>query len=102
MAEATPDIVLSDHELSLAAGDRLVLYTDGVVEAASRSGEFFEIERLRNTLRSERSLTGEEWADTLLQRLTHWRGTSELELEDDLTLVVLDAPNVRSVPDRGL
>jgi sigma-B regulation protein RsbU (phosphoserine phosphatase) len=38
--------VTVDGELALAAGDTLVLYSDGVVEAAAASGAQFGLERL--------------------------------------------------------
>lgn len=39
-----------DHQVQLHAGDRLVLYTDGIVEAASPLGEMFGTARLDTAL----------------------------------------------------
>ena len=85
-----PDARYTTTELALTPGDRLVLYTDGVVEAASPSGEFFDPMRLREMLQQHTELSPETWADRLLERLTEWSGKPALELDDDLTLVVLD------------
>ena len=85
-----PDARYTTTELALTPGDRLVLYTDGVVEAASPGGEFFDPMRLREMLQHHIELSPETWADRLLERLTEWSGKAALELDDDLTLVVLD------------
>lgn len=80
-------------ELSLDPGDRLVLYSTGVVEAASPDGKLFSPLRLRRLLLDEGSFSAEEWADRVLARLTAWIGKGDLRLDDDLTLVVLDIPD---------
>ena len=80
-------------ELSLYPGDRLVLYSSGVVEAASPDGKLFSPLRLRRLLLDEGSFSAEEWADRVLARLTAWIGRGDLRLDDDLTLVVLDIPD---------
>lgn len=67
-------------ELRLAPGDRLLLYTDGVTEALSPSGEPFGEERLRDLLASSGDL------DAILSRLAEWTGREALD--DDVTLVV--------------
>ena len=89
----------STTTLSLAAGDRLVLYTDGVVEAASPGDEFFETARLQETLVSGADLSADRWAGHLLDRLTTWSGKARLELDDDLTVVVLDVPGVGGIAE---
>ncbi|MXW35666.1 MAG: serine/threonine-protein phosphatase, partial [Chloroflexi bacterium] len=80
-------------ELSLEPGDRLVLYSTGVVEAASPDGKLFSPLRLRRLLLDEGSFSAEVWADRVLARLTAWIGKGDLRLDDDLTLVVLDIPD---------
>jgi phosphoserine phosphatase RsbU/P len=71
----------------LARGDRLVLYTDGVIEAFNPRGELFELEGLIALLGSSRD-EPERFADAVLARLAAWRG--DRGATDDLTLVVLD------------
>ena len=40
------DRAFAEHSFTLAPGEMLFLYTDGVTEAANRAGEFFRIKRL--------------------------------------------------------
>ena len=91
-----PNATYTTTELPLSPGDRVVLYTDGVVEASAPNGDFFETERLRDTLQSRSELTAERWADHLLEQLTQWCGRASLELDDDLTVLVLDIPGPQS------
>jgi phosphoserine phosphatase RsbU/P len=76
----------SDVQLSLQDGDRVVLYTDGVIEAADRTGEFFGRERLSQLLESTASMAASEAADKILERVCSWSRAQE----DDLTIVVCD------------
>lgn len=83
--------VYAATELRIAAGDRLLLYTDGVTEARSPAGELFGDERLRDLLASAAGESAEKLADTLLERLAAWCGRAPGEaLDDDVTLLVVD------------
>lgn len=79
--------VYSSRELRISPGDRLLLYTDGVTEAVSPSGEPFGDERLRELLASSPG----PLADSLLERLARWTGRGPGEsLDDDVTFVAAE------------
>jgi phosphoserine phosphatase RsbU/P len=83
--------VLSSAEYSstkqpLRKGDRLLLYTDGVIEAASGAEEEFGQERLSRLLTASAGNTAEEMADLILSTVQDWASTQM----DDLTVVVCD------------
>ena len=44
-----PDMMYDQHSITLAPGDTVVLYTDGVTEAMNTEGEQFGVERMRQT-----------------------------------------------------
>jgi phosphoserine phosphatase RsbU/P len=71
---------------TLAKGDRLLLYTDGVVEAANSDEEEFGQERLGKLLVSSAGMTVEETADLIFSTVQGWAATQM----DDLTVVVCD------------
>lgn len=76
-------------ELSLQPGDRVLLYTDGVVEARSPAGEEFGVDRLADLLVRE-SASG-LLPSEVLRRLVH--GCLEFQggrLRDDATLLLLE------------
>ncbi len=77
-------------EETLAAGDRVILYTDGVIEATALSGDFFDPARLEAALTEGRDLAPDAWSEDLLDRLKAWTGKSTLKHDDDFTVVVLD------------
>ena len=76
-----------ETSVPLAPGDRLVLFTDGIPEAQSPSGEAFGDDRLQKVVAEGAGLAADAFASLLLERVAAWTGrTSEA---DDLTLVVL-------------
>jgi sigma-B regulation protein RsbU (phosphoserine phosphatase) len=70
----------------LLKGDRLLLYTDGVVEAANADEEEFGHERLSSLLRTSENMTAEEAADLILNTVRGWSSAQA----DDLTVLVCD------------
>jgi sigma-B regulation protein RsbU (phosphoserine phosphatase) len=80
------DAVYSNKTLALEAGDRLMLYTDGLVEARNARGELFGEDRLSAELLDSASLTADAAADRIVKSARQW---AKLQ-EDDLTLLVCD------------
>jgi sigma-B regulation protein RsbU (phosphoserine phosphatase) len=74
----------------LEPGDRFVLYTDGITEAPSSSGEEFGMERFKGFLAEHAGLSALELCDALVKRVAEWCGSSAREQHDDLTLIVVD------------
>jgi phosphoserine phosphatase RsbU/P len=73
----------------LAPGDRFVLYTDGITEAPSLSGEEFGMDRFKSFLAEHAASPAQELCDALVKHVTAWSGNSR-EQHDDLTLIVVD------------
>jgi sigma-B regulation protein RsbU (phosphoserine phosphatase) len=82
------DGVYAQGEASLESGDRLVLFTDGVTEAANHDDEEFGEERLRSLLVENRSLGAPELQKRILSRVAEFCGGN---FRDDVTLVVVSA-----------
>jgi sigma-B regulation protein RsbU (phosphoserine phosphatase) len=70
----------------LEAGDRLLLYTDGIVEAANRSGEFFGQEALGALLCQTSGVAPTDAADRIISAVEQWA----VSQDDDLTVLVCD------------
>jgi serine phosphatase RsbU (regulator of sigma subunit) len=88
---------LEEGMVRLAAGDRVILYTDGVTEARSPGGEFFGEERLYDELRAlPRELSAEQIALSLRETVRAFSQSDELE--DDMTVVVLCVPERAAAP----
>jgi sigma-B regulation protein RsbU (phosphoserine phosphatase) len=76
----------TEKEIAIAAGDRLVLFTDGVSEAAGGDGEMFGEQRIEELVSAHRHASAEELQQRIADAATHFSGG---ELADDLTLVVV-------------
>ena len=87
-----PDASYPTCEVSIGRGDRLVLYTDGVVEVANTADEFFGQEGLRTFVAANSDLSTDGFADALLSHLQRRSGRSRPgpAFEDDLTFAVVD------------
>jgi sigma-B regulation protein RsbU (phosphoserine phosphatase) len=80
-----------EERLSLEPGDLLVLYTDGVSEAANAAGDMFAEERLYEAVAAmPGELTAREVAERLLGTLRDFLDGTEPQ--DDVTLVVVRVP----------
>jgi sigma-B regulation protein RsbU (phosphoserine phosphatase) len=72
-------------EVQLAPGDTLVMYTDGVTEAASEAGEEFGEDRLIEILRCQRHLPVPKLLETIVAKVQEF---SDRKQADDITLVI--------------
>ena len=75
-------------EIELRAGDRLLLFTDGVSELRSPSAEEFGEERLIELLIQKSGLDAKALRDRIVQDVVDFSGG---EFQDDATLLVLCA-----------
>ncbi|MFN2168410.1 MAG: SpoIIE family protein phosphatase, partial [Anaerolineae bacterium] len=72
---------------SLDPGDILILYTDGVIDAQARDGEFFGQERLLEVMQPVRGRTATQVEEMVLDAIHRFVG--EAPRFDDLTLMVV-------------
>jgi DNA-binding LacI/PurR family transcriptional regulator/serine phosphatase RsbU (regulator of sigma subunit) len=84
MTEVAPE-ASEQGELRLAPGDVLLLYTDGVLNARSASGELYGHERLQAQLALTGHLPVQAIRDGILREVMSWMDVQD----DDVTLVVL-------------
>jgi sigma-B regulation protein RsbU (phosphoserine phosphatase) len=77
-----------EHEVELAPGDRLYVYSDGVPEAMDAADNPFGADRLLAQLDQTRSETLDEALGSLLLRIDNWRGGARVH--DDLSVLALE------------
>lgn len=80
-----PHATYSECDFPLMAGDRFLLYTDGLPEAQNPAGEFFGTEPLKRCLSEASSQSSQRLVDLLTQRVSNWAKTAQ----DDLTLIAI-------------
>ena len=79
---------LVDFPLTLSGGDLLLLYTDGVIEAANGIDEEFGIDRLRETLALSASGGAKAVVDAVSEAVAAFVGTAPQS--DDITLIAVE------------
>jgi len=78
-------------DLPLEPGDRHVLYTDGIPEAANAAQKFYGTDRFANFIEKHDALGAEQFADAFLTELANWTGQSIGQGQnDDVTLLLFD------------
>jgi len=83
---AAPFDSFRERRLEIRAGDRLLLYTDGLVEARNGAGEMFGEERLTAAFASSVHAATEEAAGAILAAVERWSA----QQDDDRTVLVCD------------
>jgi len=81
------NVRLEEREITVAPGDLLIFYTDGVTEARNASGELFGEERLRETIAAAPASNAGELVDAVVTAVEDF--TDATPQIDDFTLVVV-------------
>jgi sigma-B regulation protein RsbU (phosphoserine phosphatase) len=81
------EVDFEEKSLVLEPDDRLLLYTDGVVEAQDEQGNFFGLSRLCSAFGAQRAHPPEAMIRKLLEELRAFRGKDEFQ--DDISMVAL-------------
>jgi serine phosphatase RsbU (regulator of sigma subunit) len=82
-----PGAQFSDTSLTLAQGDVLTLFTDGVTEQENEQGEEFSVDRLKEVICREETESAAAVVAHVSEAVSAFAG--EKEQADDLTVVVL-------------
>ena len=83
-----PGMTYEENETTLAPGDSVLLYSDGLVEAHNHQRDMFSFPRLRDLVGSSPVDGGAALIDFLMDELAEFTGP-DWEQEDDITLVTI-------------
>ena len=81
------DMEYTDEVITLAKGDRLFLYTDGVTEAENASKELYGEERLLSTLAALGTYDVRIIVDTVVRSVANH--VQQAEASDDITILLI-------------
>lgn len=85
----SPDTEYASQTMKLMSQDKLILYTDGVVEAFNAANEPFGEDRLMKILLCSRNADVEGMLETVLKSLDNW--ACRVNPGDDVSLVGIEA-----------
>jgi len=86
-----PDSAYSNLSLQMDDGDRIVLVTDGIIEAKDASDQEFGLGRLREVVEAGHALPTGQFADAVLHALSLWSHNAiGANQSDDITLLAID------------
>jgi phosphoserine phosphatase RsbU/P len=89
----------SSVRLPIAAGDRCVVYTDGIPEACNPAGEEFGLDGLQKIVEAEPDLPSSAFADRVLEAVSGWTERTSAEgHDDDITLLVIRSSGSAAAP----
>ncbi len=88
MIGVMPDPGFADQRVHLQRGDKLLLFTDGVIECRNPQDELFRNERLESFLRREGHRPCQQLLQALENELSQFR--NDCPFDDDVTVIVLE------------
>ena len=86
-----PEIRYENESRAIGMGDRIILYTDGILEAENDREEAFGENRLGEIIRKNAARDAGTISDKILASLKNWTGkvSDTGSFQDDITLIVL-------------
>ena len=88
---AIDTVTYSEIAVPLEDGDRLLLYTDGLIEARNASGRMFGEASLVTAMKESAGFAAGEAAERLIASVQKWAPVQE----DDLTVLVCDCSSAQ-------
>jgi serine phosphatase RsbU (regulator of sigma subunit) len=82
------EVLWEERRVVLEAGDRLVVFTDGVNEARNPAGEQFGVERVEAVVRRHADLPASSLARHVASEVRRW--VARDNLDDDICVLVVD------------
>lgn len=79
---------LEEGTLNYAAGDVLVMYTDGIIEAKNQAAKEFGYDQLRNVLNQYHHLSAKDIKEEIIRKVYEFIGKDALP-DDDYSLMVI-------------
>ncbi len=86
-----PGLPYGRAETGLARGDRIILFTDGVLECHNSKGIMFGEDSFHRLIKLGQDLPPGEFIEYVMESVSSWSGLSRQEnQEDDITMIVID------------
>ena len=83
------DAAYEETQLKMEPGDKVVLYTDGIVEAMNEQEEMFGFDRLLKVVKNSQTMTAETLLEEIKNKVNEFAGSAPQH--DDITIIVIQA-----------
>jgi serine phosphatase RsbU (regulator of sigma subunit) len=83
------EALYEETRLQMESGDRIILYTDGVVEAMNEQEELFGFDRLLEVVKNSQTTTAETLLEEIKGQVNEFAGSAPQH--DDITVIVIQA-----------
>ncbi len=83
---AMPNLAFEEHAVSVAPGDTLFMYTDGLTDRRTPAGDFYSIDRVARLLEASRDTELSSLYDAIYADVSAFSATDEFK--DDIAFVV--------------
>ena len=81
------DAEYEETQIKLEPGDKLVFYTDGIVEAMNGQEEMFGFDRLLDVVKNSKTMTAETLLEEIKNKVGEFAGSAPQH--DDITIIVV-------------
>ncbi|OGI06589.1 MAG: hypothetical protein A2Y40_07670 [Candidatus Margulisbacteria bacterium GWF2_35_9] len=76
-------------ESKVYTGDRIIMYTDCIIESKNENNELFGEKRFADFVCKNYQLSLKDFSDELLKTISLWTGT-DVNFDDDYTIIIID------------
>jgi serine phosphatase RsbU (regulator of sigma subunit) len=83
------DAAYEETQLKLQPGDKVILYTDGIVEAMNEAEEIFGFDRLLDIVKNSQALSADTLLEEIKRKVNEFAGNAAQH--DDITIIVIQA-----------
>ncbi|MBF0456695.1 MAG: serine/threonine-protein phosphatase [Nitrospirae bacterium] len=86
----TSELEANEIEHDFIKGDRLIIYSDGLIECTNVQGEPFGVERIIAHLQKNSSLSVRDMKDSIISEAQQYANG---KFDDDVTLIIIEREN---------
>ncbi|MGB4270565.1 MAG: PP2C family protein-serine/threonine phosphatase [Spirochaetota bacterium] len=84
-----PSANFTSTEFTIHTGDKIILYTDGLIEIQNKQNNPYYLEQLKKSIINNKHLKASEFTNTLINEVLQWAGSKE-NITDDITVITID------------
>lgn len=85
-------VIYQEKQIQVKTGDKIILYTDGVVDSRNKNGDMFCLDNLKKTIKHNKNANSFRLTHMVVEELELFAGGAHRH--DDLTLIVIEIQDI--------